>query len=276
MSITGGIKFFNKNKSLYKDNTAITASSNDASAKYMLDNNKYTQWESVGSNDLTTETIVITMSSARDIDRIFLIGINWKEFNVKYWNGSAYVNFANVTSIIGSPTGISETAYALSTAYYEFDSVNTTEFQIQIVKTQTADQEKEIIRFIATEEIGTFLGYPNVNQFQHNKNLRKEDVLSGKNIIQKSYETTSMRINFNNYPYQDDIDILAILHDSIDPFLVWPCGGRYGTTYFKIEQRGWRLEDVFNMQTSKTLLSNYEKNIYINGVDTSISLDEHV
>lgn len=275
--ISGGIKFFKQNKSLFKNGTTAIASTNTDSAKHILSSNKYAQWESIGSNDITDETITITLSQSVDINRIFLIDHNMKQFTIKYWGGSSWDDFTSVVGIDGSlGSGISETAFSQDTAYYEFDSVNTDQFLITGSTTQTANQDKEIVQFIATEEIGTFLGYPRVQGLKHNNNITKSKLLSNKTWAYKSQETLTFQIDFNSHPYQNDVDILEVLHESIDPFLVWLCGGRYGTSYFRIEQRGWRLKDVYNMQESTAFGSLYSKNIYINGAETGIALLEHI
>ena len=277
MAITGGIKFFENVKNLYKDGTTITASTNNPAAKYILDYNKYTMWESIGSSDTVTETIEVTLNGSKDIDRIFLNRINLKDFSIQYWNGSSYSNFTNVVGIDGSVAGgIIETDYSRNAAYYEFDSVSTTKLKITMLKTQVADQEKEITAFLATEEIGTFEGFPRVSKIKHDRNIRATRALSGKRVIQKSYEVTSFKIKFKTYPLQDDIDIVNDLHEREDSFLVWLCGGRVGTQYFKYENRGYRLEDLYHMQVDRPLTTDYAKGIYVNGVDTDISFIEVV
>ena len=81
-------------------------------------------------------------------------------------------------------------------------------------------------------------------------------------------------MNFKTYPIQADIDIVEELHERENSFLVWLCGGRYGSEHFTIEQRGWRLRDIYNMQLSRALGANYEKGIYQNGANTRLSLVE--
>jgi len=126
MAITGGIKFFDKNKADSLTGAMAIASSGDPSAGFILDRNNFTVWRSVGSDDTTTETITVTLSSSQTFNRLFLLRHNFKEFTVKYWNGFSFVNFVNVVGINGIATsGISETVYALGSSYYEFDSVTT-------------------------------------------------------------------------------------------------------------------------------------------------------
>ena len=270
--ITGGVKFFENNKALFRDGSTASATTNDSAAKFMLDISKYTRWESIGSNDITTEVITINLSGTENIDRLFLIDHNFKSFNIKYNGGSDFTNVRNLDGeLVG---GIVETTYDKNTAYYEFDSVDVETITIEIETTQTVDADKYMTQFIATAELGTLAGFPRIQNVRHNRNLKGSKALSGRNVIQKGHETTSFRLNFKTYPVQADIDLAETLHEREESFLVWLCGGRYGSDYFTIEQRGWRLEDVYNMQLSRPLNANYERGIYQNGVNTSLPLVE--
>ena len=275
--INGGVKFFHGAKNLYRDRTAITASTNDGAAKFILDYNKHTLWESIGSNDITQETIEIELLTPQKINRLFIINHNLKKYNIKYWNGSAYVNFTNAIGMNGEVKGsITETTYSRSSSYYEFDEITTDAIYITMDATQIANQDKEIYGLYITEEIGTFEGFPRISRIKHDRSLRVAKALSGKAIVQKSYEVTEFSISFKTYPLQSDIDIVNTVHEIEETFLVWLCGGRVGTNYFRLVNRGYRPEDLYNMQIDKAISTDYEKGIYTNGINTSISLVEAV
>ncbi len=272
LDISGGVKFFDKNKALFRDGNTANASTNDSAAKFILDISKYTRWESIGSIDSTTETITINFKTSQTLDRLIFTGHNFKQFTVKYNGGT---DFANVSGLDGDLVGgIAETDFDKDTAYYKFDSVVVSSITISVDTTQVADAEKYLNQFIATTELGTFAGFPRIQNVQHNRNIKGSKALSGKNVIQKGYETTTFRMNFKSYPVQADIDIVEEIHEREDSFLVWLCGGRYGSEHFTIEQRGWRLRDLYNMQISRALGANYEKSIYQNGANTSMALVE--
>ena len=272
LDIIGGVKFFDKNKALFRDGSTASASTNDSAAKFMLDISKYTRWESIGSNDSTTETITINLGTATTLDRLILTEHNFKAYTVKYNGGTDFVNVSNLdVDLVG---GIVETAHDKDTSYYKFDSVSVSSITISVDTTQVANAEKYLTQFVATVELGTFAGFPRVQNVLHNRNIKGSKALSGKNVIQKGYETTTFRMNFKSYPVQADITLVESLHEREDSFMVWLCGGRYGTDHFTIEQRGWRLKDLYNMQLSRPLGANYEKGIYQNGVNTSLALVE--
>lgn len=278
MAITGGSKFFEKSKNL---DATIVASSGDASSANAIDLSPVTYWRSVGSNDSTTETITVTFNGNKTIDRILLVDTNAKSLTIKYDVSGTWTNFSSVVGLDGSKANISETTFSDNTAYYEFASVTTGSIQITITATQTANQEKYINQIICTEEIGTFVGYPEWSSIVLDRNEKSRRTISGKYSIQKSLESFAYKLSFKNYPssstYNADIDLVFTLHDGEEEFLVWPCGGRRGTNYFKYTVRGFRLKDIRQVQLSKELNVRYLDNIYTNPVNiATIDLVEHI
>lgn len=282
MPITGGIKFFEPNKNLFQDGATGTATSGESLINRALDKNPLTKWRSTGSNDLTTETLTITLSEASTIDRILLVDHNWKEFTVKYDSGGGFTDFTTVVGIDGAlGGGIAETAFADDVAYYEFDSVTgVTDIQITVTKTQVADEEKFISQIVTTEELGTFQGFPRISNLTRTRNERAKRVLSGRSIIQKSVETTRFTINFRDYPpsgnFSADLDVGFTLFDREDNFLVWPSGGKRGTSSFKYTLRNFRLIDLLEMQVSRNISMGYRSNVYVNPVNLRVPLVEAV
>lgn len=280
MTISGGLKAFTKSRCLLADGASMSASSGDAASDRALDKNVITYWRSVGSSDSVTETLTITFPDDYEINRLFLVDINWKEFTAKYHNGSTYVDFANVIGLDGDPGSsiISETAFSDTTAYYEFDAVTTNSIQITVTKTQTADEEKYLGQVIACKEYGTFLGYPKI-KIKHSRNERKKVALSGRSVIQKS-ETVMERmdIQLKDYPgsYSVDVALINTLFELDETFIVWACGGRRGSPYFQTEMRGFRLQDVYEVQISADVASSYSRNIYSGNTNTKLRLTEHV
>lgn len=280
MAIGGGVKFFSRSKCLFVDDTTISVTSGADGSRYCLDRNPISFWRSVGSNDLTTETIEITFDGSKTIDRLFLVDINWKAFTVKYFSGGSYVHFASVLGFGGSVTNITETVFSGDTAYYEFTPVTTTKIQIVITTTQTANQEKYASQIIATEELGTLVGFPNIKGTEIDRNLRKQEMLSGKQLVQKSEESFKVELDFQDYPststYHADIDLMYALHGLEDNFLIWLCGGRRGSTYFGNQLKGYRPKDIFNVQLTSPLKPVYTRNGFKNQVNLSAKFEEAV
>jgi len=274
MSITGGISFFDKSKCLFKDGASAAASSNTAAQNLCLGTNKYFKWQSSGSNDSTTETLVITLSSAVEISRLFLIDHNLKAFTVKYGAGAGS-DFAGVTGLDEySDSKIQLTACARDTSYFQFTPVTTNRLILTMTTTQTANAQKYLNQFIVTNELGTLRGYPKMNGISLDRNAQREEAISGRFQIQKGYEVAGFDLSLSTYPYQDDLDLLDSLHDREDDFLVWLCGGL--PDQFRLKQRGFRAKDVYQMQIDKALRNSYEKNIYLMGANQSYSFLEVV
>lgn len=273
MSLTGGISFYDKSKSLFDNGATAVASSNTDDQNLCLGTNKYFKWQSSGSNDSTTETITITLSSSVSISRIFLLDHNFKNFQIQY--GSPATDFTNVVGLDSySENLIDVTGFSRNTAYFEFDAVTTDKIILTIDTTQTADAEKYLVQFIATNELGTLTGYPDIKNVRLDRDESKEKSISGRYHIQKSYESVSFDLGLKIYPNASDVDILDDLHDREESFHVWLCGGK--PDQFTTKQRGFRVNDLYLMQVDKPLRNSYYKNIYICGVEQNYSFIEVV
>jgi hypothetical protein len=271
MTITGGIKFFERSSALFTNGTTAAASTNSAAANNILTNRQLVYWQSIGSDDTTTETITVTFNKTVTIDRILLNRINFKEFTVKYDVTGTPTDFTNVVGLDGSLVGgISETAFADETAYYEVSSISTTGLYLTIAKTQVVDAEKIIYNLFTTVELGTMQVYAKVNGLQFNRNSKTAPVLSGLNNVQKSFDVGAFGLVFKSHPSQSDMDLITTLYDEENSFLVWLCGGRRSSPYFRFDIKGYRLRDILNMQTTGAITPNYQGNILVNAPNNSI------
>jgi len=282
MAITGGIKIFKDNEALIsKSVTAAASPSGDPSADFILDRNVLTHWRSVGSDDTTTETLTITFPGAITIDRIHILDHNFEDFDIMYDGGAGFVNFTNVIGLDGAVIGgIIETAFADDSAYYEFDSATLGgAFQIRIRAntTQVTDAEKFLNQLVASEELGTFNGFPSVNPVA-SRNSRISTALSGRLSIQKANETLSVSLGFDSYPasgdFVQDWTIVYTLFDREETFLVWISGGIRGITKFGVPIRAFRLRDVKAMQITDDFSSTYRDNIYVNPINLELNMAE--
>jgi len=271
MTISGGIKVLEKSSSLFKDGGNATASSADGSIDNILSMNRFTRWDSVGSDDTTAETITITFASTT-INRIFIVDHNLKDFAITYGAGAS--SFANVVGVDGSKSGIVETVFAENTSYYEFDSVTTTQINITATKTQSVDAQKYITIFVTTDEIGTFEGFVDVKPAT-DANEKRSQVLTGKYITQKNFETFQAQLKLQ-HTEQGDINIIESMYESQDPFLIWLCGGKYGTDNFSVDFKNWRLKDLYQVQTYNNIKTTWRNNSYIGSPITSIKFAEEV
>lgn len=271
MPITGGVKFFYKSLSLAADGTTILASSGQAAAPYALSMNRYVRWDSVGSNDATTETLTITFPQLTTFSRLFIVDTNIKDFNVFYDTNQ---NFTNVVSIDGDLPNIQITNNANNTAYYEFDDVTANNIQIEMFNTQIPNEDKYIVLVAVTNEIGTLEGFPNLIP-QTDCNEKRSRTENGKFITQKSFEVFRVRLDLD-YESQNDIDIINNVYEGLSPFLIWLCGGIYGNPKFSVEFKNWRLKDLYQVQTSDTIRTTFRKNIYSSSPQITLDMFEEI
>lgn len=273
MTISGGIKVFDKSRALIKDGASVVASSGDASADLALSMNRNVRWDSVGSDDTTAETFVITMASVA-IDRIFIVDHNLKDFSITYGAGAS--SFANVAGIDGAlGGGIVETVFAQDTAYYEFDSVTTTQINITATKTQTVDAEKHMTLVAVTTEIGTFVGFPLTKpKIKANSKIAKTQ--NGKFKTQKGNETFQCGLEVE-YSEEADITILNTLYEKQEPFLIWLSGGKFGSSNFSVTNfKSWRLKDLYQVQSFGDMESEFANNVYVGSPMTSLKVREEI
>lgn len=272
MTITGGIKFFERSTSLFSAGTVAVSTSNSASANNILTNRQLTYLQSIGSDDLTAEIITVTYNKTVTIDRVILNRMNFKQFTVKYDVSSAWTDFTTVIGLDGAlGGGISETDFSDETAYYEVDSISTTGIQIEILKTQAANAEKIIYNLFTTAELGT-LEYPPQITGDFNRKSREAEVLSGLVNMQKAFEVNNISLEFISHPSQSDMNLISTLFDEENSFLVWLCGGKRGTTSFRFDIKGYGLRDVYNMQIAGGIAPNYPGSIYVTAPNNIVNL----
>jgi hypothetical protein len=278
MAISGGIKLFDRSKCLASDDAEAVASSGDASAPRALDRNPVTYWRTSGSSDAVTETYELTFPADTTFDRILLVDHNFKSFNIKYDVAGVWTHFASVTGISGSLSNITESTFDQDTAYYEFTQVTAPKILISVTTTQVTNAEKYLAQVIVTSELGTLQGFPIIKSTELNRNLRVEKMLSGRVLTMKSDEAFSVNIDFKDYPpsLSADIDLMMGLHDREQNFLVWLCGGKFGSTRFKKQLRGYRLRDVIPVQLTSAMKLSYSSNVYMNPINFSVELEEDV
>lgn len=276
--ISGAIKFFDRSKCLVQDDTTIVASSGTDAAERCLDRNPISYWRSVSSDDTVLETLEVSFSESMTFDRLFLQDHNFKEYTVQYFNGSIYVDFTNVVGIDGSTSGIDETAYARDTSYYEFDEVSSTKILISVLKTQVVNAQKYLNQVIVTSELGTLQGYPLIKGTEISRNLRVDKTLSGRASVNKDDDFFKVQLDFKDYPasLSNDIDLIFSLHDFESTFLIWLCGGKTGSNFFRKQMRGYRLRDVISVQMIQSLKPIYSDNVYVNSVNFSAAFQEAI
>lgn len=246
-TITGNIKVFKQNYLAYYSPT-VTVSSGSGSADNLSDFSRDTKWESSGSDDTTTESIIVEFDNALDVDRILLLNHNFKDYDIQYWNGSSYVDFSNVyddkDAVVASD--ISFTANALTSSYFEFTSVSTLKIRIQCTTTQTTDAEKYLYELYIGQEIGTFTDDITSNPSKYEPVVRglNQQVLTLSNNATVTFQRGdkfSADVNIRQLWETEDIAIIDTMFED-GQFAWYPCGG-----YNHYTTLGWRIRDLYNV-----------------------------
>ena len=148
--------------------------------------------------------------------------------------------------------------------------------EIQAVDTQVPNQRKYIRQVIVCNEIGAFVGFPDVTSFNENHNPIIHRASTGvKSVIKQIRTIDSFNLRFKTYPEAADIALSERLFTWKEKsFTLWPCGGGYGSDHFLFEKEGWRLQDVYNVQAIGRKSHKWWRNLYKSGAQTSLRLIE--
>lgn len=272
MTISNGIKFLTKSYAdIDYDASTVGMTSGSSSRDNMRDRRAWTYTQSLGSNDATTETWTVTFDGSYSISRLILAKNNFKNFNVKYYNGSSYVDFANVVTKEGTQATVTETANAKTTNYYEFDAVATTAIQLTLNTTQTADAEKTLYELYVGAEVGTLAGYPAFRPTFHREQLDKKSI-RGRDKFTLLDEQFLCALAFAKYPTAADHAIIQSLWDGWQEFVVYPCGGN--VDQFRFPEKGNRLEDFYLVWFQGDFAPNYDQGCYALGLTYNVQLVE--
>ena len=132
-----GIQVFEKNKiDLDVDNVSITASDStvgaDAGSSFVnyLRNRRNTDgWGTGGSSDAGDTTLIIDTTDPIDVDYVSFVGMNFKSYTFKYWDGASYVNFSTPINVSGNTS---------TTKDHSFTEVSASKFLSRCLKTRAA------------------------------------------------------------------------------------------------------------------------------------------
>lgn len=249
-TITGMMKVFYKNYlKAYSAGMTFTVSTGTSSASYAYDQDPTSRWISSGSSDIITETIEIVFQNALSINRIMALGMNWKNFTVKYDpDGSGYVDFAAVYSKKDdvSASSITYTTNTETSRYWEFTTVTALKVKFTINTTQTANAEKYVYELYIGKEIGTFTddltGNPNTfnPSFEDGaKYLEKSNM--GQIVYERGKKMRAQVKLKNIWETVDKANIATMFSER--EFGISLCGSD-GSQYV---DEPWRLQDFYNV-----------------------------
>ena len=257
MAITGMMKVLEENFLLSLSPT-ITVSTNDADKVNMYDLDNDTIWASIGSDDLTEETIEIDYGASFNVTRIHLMGINWKKYKIEAWDGSAWqaidIDDSDLSSVYGQAVyGNSEYGNTtidfehnnLTSRYFEID-VTTQKLLITISTTITADEEKQITELYIGAEIGTFVAdlTSSPNSYTPTPINSNAIMLMKSNAGTRRFNRGSKyRGSFRIRQLWDDADRTLVQNMYLTgSFVIFPSGG---SRFY--EDFGFRIDDFYHV-----------------------------
>ncbi len=238
--------------------------------KYVVTDNlnrtNHSSWVSSGSVDGDGVYWEVDLGDTRDVSEIRLLGHNFKNYTVQYWTGVAFAAF--------SPA-IAETTYAARDSRYTVTSVATTKIRIVINSTQTANADKYLYQFIATELIGQFAGWPEIRALTHTRSRTGRQTMSGKRAYVESVGGISLELYVKELSSEDDLDLVEDLFNATQSFLVEINGGSESQFQKTAAREGYRYRDLFLARVVNDYQPNYPKGQYGRGIaDLSIKLAE--
>lgn len=270
--ITDRMKFFERSLTRFTLGVGASATSGEASARNVLTENRLTNWESFGSDDTREETITITFPSPVRANRLLLINHNLREFSISLSASTPITSFSNIRK--QTVNSISETNNLLDTGYWSFDEAAVTSITIRGRRTIVPNAQKFIFQVVLTTELFTFSGWPEILKFPFSNNETKVKTKGGRFFINKQERVLEpLKMNFRGYTYIEDVNFVSTLFDRDNPFLFWPSGGYQ---QFRYPVEGWRLRDIYTMQTIGKYSSGLARGSYSGLINTQITLAESI
>jgi hypothetical protein len=196
---------------------------------------------------------------------------------VSIWGAQMVVGTQALTYSSRLSALMSELNYNYNSSYYEFDSVTTNQINISCSNVQNSVTflQKYLASLVICNEIGEFsidgLALPNAN---HDANNRIARNVNNKALVQRGTDTFSVSLNSQMVSTQADLELYNELYDRNEDFLVWLCGARVGSPYFRLEARGYRLLDLYRVRNISNLDTNYYKGLFNSGVGAALNLIE--
>lgn len=293
MPVTGRVKFFDRSKALISDGATITGqhigvtpSENESTNNLLsFDRQNYFQTKTGTQNIGGTENpfygiSLLSLSFPTEItfNRFILVDTNIEAPNINLNTPNFAYDVDNDRVPIGSSkvTSLSlRTKETLKTIYLELGEPVTSE-SLSVNLTYLQPSQRYFARqIIVANELGTFQGFPTVSAYTEGNNEIMNRTSTGLRHITKQIPTIdSFRIRLHAHPIESDVTLTDKLFQMKESFTLWPCGGGYGSNHFIFDKDGWRLEDIFNVQTIGKKSHRWYKNFYKSGANTDINLVE--
>jgi len=257
-------------KNFLESSTTFTPADNEATnigtdfVDYLIDRKNTSGWATTGSSDSATCTLTAEMDASKDVTKVLLVEHNFKDFDLHYWNGTAWV-------LIESLTGNTET-----TTYHTIEKVAVYKVRITITATQAADEDKRLAQFIVTDGLssGQFEAYPEIKSMKHKTAKKITTMLSGKALVIEGVGATEFTLSVKILKLDEDLTLIEKMYSNKEGFLVLLSGGN--ETQFSSKRVGYRKQDIYLMRAINDYSDDFYKGVYSAGVKISIKLREAI
>lgn len=205
--------------------TQISVNSNTVTAEFIISPDVRKQYVSSGyADDSLTSSITITFDSTQTVDRISLLEMNGKKFNI-YYNGAT----ANAFALTGPTTTSQFITNSLSSMYLQCTPVACLSVTFDIYSTVVANSEKAIGHIILSENEFSFPKIPasggytpllKSKEFSH----ELSDGGNRSHFVQTKWDI-KMSYKYITQSFRDD---LKDIYDTREPFIFVPFGTSSG------------------------------------------------
>jgi len=200
-------KFYTKN---YVDgNASFTMSHGSNFTERLYDGDKNSQYQTSGANsDATQVTIEVEFQEAgvaisRTVDYVIMLNHNFDDYDIDYWDGSAWQDWNAVASGAGGGSDV-----------ISVSSQSIQKFRVRVSATSTANAEKAIGQMIACEEkldIGVELTNYAITPRERANFLQLGDGSVHKTIIKHSQKRTDKYEASLTFRYMTEAQMEALL-----------------------------------------------------------------
>lgn len=235
------IQFFKKNKAdVSAIGVTVSASQNSDLANLAQGRSLLSGWMTTGSVDADNTTFEIDFDDAQIVDSIILVNHNFKAYTIKYWNGSAWVDFSPAINVSGN---------AKDTVYHSFTQVvSCPKVLLTISGTMVANSDKMLSTFVVTEKLGQFAGWPIIGSPVVGRNRSTTKMLSGKSSVRENIGNLAFKLSVILWKNANDLTLVQTLYNQNNGFLTWLTGGE--ESQFFINTKPYRNKDISLMKCS--------------------------
>jgi len=240
----------------------IATDTGEENANFVRDRKNNTGWGTTGSSDAANTIFQVLFGDEQDIDNLFLIGNNFKDFSIETFDGSIWTNLFTVS-------GNNKTTY-----HNEFTKLTAQGIRIIIDSTFKVDDDKFLSQFIVSEKLGQFQESPMV-EMENGKNRKRINLVSGKSKIIQNSGAVEIEITHKNQINDNDLNLVEEMFNSYSGFLFWPCGG--DEAQFRTVRIGFRRQDIFLMAPRNEYSNPWgDDSNYLSGTNYKLELVEVV